>query len=117
MSEKLNGKSISYIIIDDYAEPLRFSKLLLRQDVQIPLWMQFEIANERADAEWRRRLWIYWQLSNALRDKKIKIPPTFNPSHEHWLKRFVDAYCDGEVKSIEEFVEREKKQDDKSRDR
>lgn len=97
--------------IDDYAEPPRFSKVIFRKDEQIPLWMQLEIANERADAEWRRRLWIYWHLSNALRDKKIKIPPTFNPLREHWLKRFVDAYCDGEVKSIEEFVELEKDKD------
>lgn len=96
--------------IDNSTEPpqLAFSKTYCRNDIQIPLLVRFEIANEQADAEWRRRLWIYWQLSNVLRDKKIKIPPTINPSREHWLKRFVDAYCDGEVKNIEEFVEREK---------
>ena len=106
MREKDKRQKHLVHIIDDCAEQPTFSKVFLRQDVQIPLWMQIEIANERVDAEWRRRLWIYWQLRNALRDKKIKIPPTINPSREHWLKRFVDAYCDGEVKRIEGFVER-----------
>lgn len=75
-----------------------------------PLWVQMEIANEVMAAERRRRFWVYLHLARALRNKGIKIPPCFSPNREHWLKRFVDAYCDGEASTIEEFVEREKRQ-------